>query len=47
MSNKDKYEKVFFDNFLLFIARSIDDPIKPHPIINTFLNIFKYLFYAF
>ena len=38
--------KVFFYNLFLCTARSIDDPIKPHPIINIFLNIFKYLFYT-
>ena len=39
--------KIFFYSFLACIALNIDEPIRPHPIINTFLNIFKYPAYTF
>ena len=39
--------KIFFDNYMLIIDRNMDEPIKPQPIINTLLNIFKYCLHTF
>ena len=38
---------IFFDNFLKLIARKIEDPINPQPIIKTELNINKYPIHSF
>ena len=32
-------ETIFSAKLFFFIALANDDPIKPHPIIHTFLNI--------
>ena len=31
-----------FDNFLFIVALNKEEPIKPHPIIKSLSNIFKY-----
>ena len=34
-----KWEKLFSERLYFFIALAKDDPIRPHPIIHTLLNI--------